>query len=191
MLSDTIQTLRCEKGWSQEELATRLSVVRQTISKWEKGLSVPDSDMLVRLAEAFGTTVAQLVGEEDGSPANSHSKKGNATTIAVVLGFPVWFPLLVAAVVVVLALYISMWAVIVSLWAAFAALVGGAIGGIAMVFCGSFASRLAMGGLALVCAGLSIAVFFGCKAVTIGAVALTKKAAVRLGNAVAKREVAP
>ena len=53
MLSDTIQTLRKEKGYSQEEVAIRLNVVRQTVSKWEKGLSVPDADMLIKLAELF------------------------------------------------------------------------------------------------------------------------------------------
>ena len=51
MFGENLKTLRKQKGFSQEELATRLHVVRQTISKWEKNLSVPDADTLIRLAE--------------------------------------------------------------------------------------------------------------------------------------------
>ena len=51
MLNENIKNLRKAKGLSQEELANRLNVVRQTISKWEKGLSVPDSSMLISLAD--------------------------------------------------------------------------------------------------------------------------------------------
>ncbi|MBO5230245.1 MAG: helix-turn-helix domain-containing protein [Clostridia bacterium] len=64
MLCDNIKNLRKEKGMSQEELAARLNVVRQTVSKWEQNLSVPDSDMLVKLAEVFGVSVGTLLGEE-------------------------------------------------------------------------------------------------------------------------------
>lgn len=53
VLQENIKTLRKAKGLSQEELAVKLHVVRQTISKWEKGLSVPDSDMLLALSEAL------------------------------------------------------------------------------------------------------------------------------------------
>ncbi len=53
MLSENIKAIRKSKGLSQEELAVKLNVVRQTISKWEKGLSVPDSDMLLSLSEAL------------------------------------------------------------------------------------------------------------------------------------------
>lgn len=63
MLSKNIKTLRKSKGLSQAELAIKLNVVRQTISKWEKGLSVPDSDMLISLSEAFETPVSILLGE--------------------------------------------------------------------------------------------------------------------------------
>lgn len=63
MLSENIKTIRKSKGLSQEELAINLNVVRQTISKWEKGLSVPDSDMLISLSEVFDTPVSTLLGE--------------------------------------------------------------------------------------------------------------------------------
>ncbi len=63
MLKDNIKTIRKAKGLSQEELAIKLNVVRQTISKWEQGLSVPDSELLVSLANALDTSVSTLLGE--------------------------------------------------------------------------------------------------------------------------------
>ncbi|HJB13554.1 MAG TPA: helix-turn-helix domain-containing protein [Candidatus Oscillibacter excrementigallinarum] len=64
MLAENLKALRKAKGLSQEELAARLHVVRQTVSKWEKGRSVPDADLLVRLAEELDTTPAALLGPE-------------------------------------------------------------------------------------------------------------------------------
>ena len=63
MLKDNIKTIRKSKGLSQEELAIKLNVVRQTISKWEQGLSVPDSELLVSLSEVLDTPVSTLLGE--------------------------------------------------------------------------------------------------------------------------------
>ena len=63
MLNENIKALRKSKGLSQQELAVRLNVVRQTISKWEQGLSVPDSDLLIALSEALETPVSTLLGE--------------------------------------------------------------------------------------------------------------------------------
>lgn len=62
MFGENLKTLRKQKGFSQEELATRLHVVRQTISKWEKNLSVPDADTLIRLAEILEVSVSKLLG---------------------------------------------------------------------------------------------------------------------------------
>ena len=62
MLSGNLKTLRKAKGFSQEELAIRLNVVRQTVSKWEKGLSVPDADLLIQLAEILDVSVSKLLG---------------------------------------------------------------------------------------------------------------------------------
>lgn len=64
MFSENLKTLRKQKGFSQEELASRLHVVRQTISKWEKNLSVPDADTLIRLAEILGVSVSELLGSK-------------------------------------------------------------------------------------------------------------------------------
>ena len=66
MFQDNLKALRKRKGITQEELATRLNVVRQTVSKWEKGLSVPDSEllMLIKLAEILEVPVSRLLGSK-------------------------------------------------------------------------------------------------------------------------------
>ena len=63
MLNENIKTIRKSKGLSQAELAIKLNVVRQTISKWEQGLSVPDSEMLISISEVLETPVSTLLGE--------------------------------------------------------------------------------------------------------------------------------
>lgn len=68
MLSENIRTVRKAKGLSQEELAVKPNVVRQTISKWEQGLSVPDSELLLALSEALETPVGTLLGETVAEP---------------------------------------------------------------------------------------------------------------------------
>lgn len=71
MFQDNLKALRKKKGITQEELAARLNVVRQTVSKWEKGLSVPDSELLIKLAEILEVSVSRLLGskiEEEEQP---------------------------------------------------------------------------------------------------------------------------
>lgn len=63
MLNENIKAIRKSKGLSQQELAVKVNVVRQTISKWEQGLSVPDSDLLIALSEALEAPVSTLLGE--------------------------------------------------------------------------------------------------------------------------------
>lgn len=63
MLNENIKAIRKAKVLSQQELAVKLNVVRQTVSKWEQGLSVPDSDMLIAISEVLETPVSTLLGE--------------------------------------------------------------------------------------------------------------------------------
>ncbi len=79
MLSENIKIKRREKGLSQQELASRLHVVRQTVSKWEQGLSVPDADLLLLLGEILETPVSQLLGETI-SESTSALTEENITT---------------------------------------------------------------------------------------------------------------
>ena len=66
MLQENLKRFRKEKGFSQEQLAVRLHIVRQTVSKWEQGLSVPDAEMLVRVSEVLEVPVADLLGKTAG-----------------------------------------------------------------------------------------------------------------------------
>ena len=68
MLSENIKTMRKAKGLSQAELAVKLNVVRQTISKWEQGMSVPDADLLLALSETLEAPVSTLLGETVAAP---------------------------------------------------------------------------------------------------------------------------
>ena len=74
MLNENIKRMRKSKGLSQEELAIKLNVVRQTVSKWENGMSVPDSGMLIMLADELDTTVSELLGETVAEPTTDDLK---------------------------------------------------------------------------------------------------------------------
>ena len=74
MLNENIKRIRKTKGLSQEELAMKLNVVRQTVSKWENGMSVPDSSMLIVLADELDTTVSELLGEPIAEPTTDDLK---------------------------------------------------------------------------------------------------------------------
>lgn len=63
MFHENLKTIRKEKGFSQEQLAVRLNVVRQTISKWEKGVSVQDAELLIKLSEVLNVEVSDLLGK--------------------------------------------------------------------------------------------------------------------------------
>lgn len=64
MFHENLKTMRKAKGYTQEKLAIKLNVVRQTVSKWEKGLSVPDADVLCKIADVLDMDVSTLLGEE-------------------------------------------------------------------------------------------------------------------------------
>lgn len=120
MFQENLKTLRKNKGFTQEELAARLNVVRQTVSKWEKGQSVPDSEMLVRLAEIFEVPVSQLLGgpiEPDAQPdalaeqlarineqlaIKNHRAKRIWTAVAVIIAGSILLQLLIIGAITLL-----------------------------------------------------------------------------------------
>lgn len=198
MLGEKIKTLRLDRGFSQEELAKRLSVVRQTVSKWEKGLSLPDSDMLITLAEIFEISVGDLLEENTKVKATTDSKPHPLKLweiVLLVLGSPIWLSLAVAVFAIMLALYAVVWSVIIALWAIFASLIGGSFAGIGagliFVLTNNAPTGFAVIGAGITCAGLAILMFFACKAATNGVVVLTKKIAVWLKNRLIKKEETP
>ena len=111
----------------------------------------------------------------------------------MILGAPRWVPILLSAVAVLVSLYVALWSVIVSLWAVFASLVGcgigGVVGGIIVVVTGNTMPGIALIGMALICAGLSIFCFFGCKKVTDGCVQLSKKVILRIKKSFRKETI--
>lgn len=114
--------------------------------------------------------------------------------VLLALGSPLWLSLGIAAVAVILSLYISLWSVIVSFWAVFGSLVGGAVGGLVagtvLACTGNGLNGIVLVSAGLVCAGLSIFTFYGCKAATKGTMILTKKLAVWIKNSVIRKEAA-
>ncbi|MBQ3518244.1 MAG: helix-turn-helix transcriptional regulator [Clostridia bacterium] len=119
MLSENIKAIRKSKGLSQEELAVKLNVVRQTISKWEQGLSVPDAYMLISLSEALDTPVSVLLGEIVEQPELNDlkviSEKLEIINLQLALSrkarqkkLIVFFSLLVIAIITIFALLIKL-----------------------------------------------------------------------------------
>jgi len=112
----------------------------------------------------------------------------------LILGSPIWISLLLAAFAVVLSVYVVLWSVIISLWALFVSFVSCALGGIVCGICvavnGNGLSGGAMIGASIVCAGLAVFMFYGCKAATKGILILTKKVAFCIKNCFVKKEEA-
>ena len=105
---------------------------------------------------------------------------------------PIWIALIAAAFAVVIAVYASIWAVVVSLWATFAALVGCGVGGVLgsflFIFLGKFPAGFGLFSAGLVCSGLSILAFYGCKYTTVAMAWLTKKIALLIKKCFTKKE---
>lgn len=105
MLSQNLKTIRKNKGFTQEDLANRLHVTRQTISKWEKGYSVPDADLLSKLADELDVSVSELLGkdeipaEETDSLANQLARINEQLSIKNRRAKRVWKAVIVFAIV--------------------------------------------------------------------------------------------
>lgn len=82
MFNENLKTIRKNKGFSQEQLSLRLNVVRQTISKWEKGLSVPDAEMLVKISEILNVSVSELLGTNIDTEQKNNSLDAVASELA-------------------------------------------------------------------------------------------------------------
>ena len=103
-----------------------------------------------------------------------------------------WLSLLVAALAVTVSLYAALWSVILALWAVFASLAvcgpAGIAAGVVFALGGEVPSGIAAAGAGVVCAGLAVFVFFGCRAATKGVLKLTKRLAVRVKSGFVKKE---
>ena len=184
-------------GLPQDEIEERLTFYSEMIEdQMEDGLSVEDAVLAVGSIDEIVTQVVADI------PLTKIAKERIITNrrlsvgeiILLALGSPIWLSLGLAVFAVILSLYISLWAVIISLWAVFASLAACSIGGVlaCVIFTvgGNGASGSAMLAVGFVSAGLSIFMFYGCKAVTEGILMLTKKMAKWIKNCLIKKEEA-
>ncbi len=166
-------------GLPRDEAEERLRFYSEMIEdRMEEGFTEEDA---VAAVGSVDEIAAQIVADTPHSTKDTVKPKRRLRAweiILLVLGSPLWLPLLIAAVAVALALYAVLWSVIVSLWAVFATLiggtVGGVIGGVGLVLGGNSLSGVALIGAGIVCTGLGIFMYFGCRAATKGVVLLTQ-----------------
>ena len=157
-------------GLPQDDVEERLTFYSEMIEdQIEEGLSEEDAISAVGSVDEI---VAQVTAD---IPFAKHAKKGMLKAwkiVLLLLGFPIWFSLGVAAISVILSLYVSLWAVFgVLTGCSFGSIVAGII-----VACnGNILTGFAMLGAGIFCAGLSIFMFYGCKAATKGVLILTNK----------------
>lgn len=165
-------------GLPRNDVEERLNFYGEMIDdRMEEGLSEEDAVAAVGTVENIA---AQITSEIPTAKEKKPKRRMKAWEIVLLaVGSPVWLSLLIGAVAVGVSLYASMWAVIISLWAVFGSLIGcaaaGIVAGIGFAVGGFGLSGAVMIGAGLVCAGLAIFLFCGCKAISKGAVLFTKK----------------
>ena len=178
---------RALTGLPQDDIEERLTFYSEMIDdRVEDGLTEEEA---VAEIGTVDEVVAQIMAEIPLSKLVKERVRPKRALRAweiflLVLGSPMWVPLLLAGISVIFAMYVAVWSVIISLWAVEVSLAGSALGGAvsAVVSCfqGNAVAGLAMFGVGAFCAGASIFWFFGCRAVTKGILLLTKKMALGL-----------
>lgn len=184
-------------GLPQGDIEERVSFYGEMIDdRMEEGLSEEDAVSEVgSVDEIVAQVVADIPLTKIAKERIRHKRRLSVGEIVLlVLGSPMWFSLGIAAFAVILSLYISLWAVIISLWAAFGSVAACALGctvaGVIFACSGNVLTGIAMIGAGIVCVGLSIFIFYGCRAATKGILILTKKMAIWTKNCFIKKEEA-
>lgn len=182
-------------GLPQEDIEERLTFYCEMIEdQMEEGLSEEEAVAAVGTVDEI---VAQIAADIPRAKAPLEEIKPKRDLkmweiILLALGSPIWLSLAISGVAVIFSLYVSLWAVMISLWAVFGSLVGcsagGLVAGIAIACNGNVLPGVAMIGAGIVCAGLSIFAFCGCRAATNGILICTKKAAEWTKNRFLKKE---
>ena len=192
---DFIASLRASlSGLPKQDVEDRLNFYSEMIDdRIEEGLTEQEAVLAIGSVTTVSSQIIADIPLSKIAKEKIKPKRGLRAweILLLALGSPIWLSLLIAAFAVILSLYVSIWSVIVSLWAVFASLVacaaGEIIAGIVFIVVGNVLTGVCMIGTALVCAGLSIFSFFGCKAATKGLLWLTKKLAIVSKNALLKR----
>ena len=169
-------------GLPHEDIEERLDFYSEMIDdKVEEGISEKEA---VQSVGDVGEIASQIIAETPltklvKQKVKSKKKLKAWESVLIILGSPVWLPIMISLIAVALSLYLSIWSIIISLWCVFISLVGCAIGGIlgGILFAveGNIYSGIAMIGAGIICIGLSIFAYYGCKAITKGFLILTKK----------------
>lgn len=184
-------------GLPEKEVEDRISFyIEMMDDRIEDGLSEEEAVLAVGSVDDIASQiVSEIPLAKIAKEKIRHKRKLKTWEIVLLaLGSPLWLVLLSIAFVAVLSIYIAIWSVDVSLWAVFVSLVscavGGIAGGILFTVCGNVLPGIALIGVSIVCAGLSIFLFFGCKAATKGLAVLTKKIALGIKKCFVKKEEA-
>lgn len=168
---------------SPQEIEERLTFYSEMIDdRMEEGLSEEDA---VSAVGEIDEVVEQILADasidvqEEPRKTNDKRKRRSWEIVLLVLGSPIWASLAIAVGAVVFAVYVSVWSLLIALWSVFVALAGSSLGalvaGIACAIGTDTVAGLAIVSLGVVCAGLSIFAFFGCRAATKGVAVLTKR----------------
>ena len=193
---DFIASLRASlSGLPKQDVEDRLNFYSEMIDdRIEEGLTEQEAVLAIGSVTTVSSQILADIPLSKIAKEKIKPKRGLRAweILLLALGSPIWLSLLIAAFAVVFSLYVSVWSVIISLWAVFASLVafvaGGIIAGIIFIVVGNVLTGVCMIGTALVCAGLSIFSFFGCKAATKGLLWLTKKLALGIKKCFVKKE---
>ena len=184
-------------GFPQEDIEERLTFYSEMIDdRIEEGLSEQEAVSAIGTVDAI---ITQILADTPLTKLVKEKVKPKRTLkaweiVLLILGSPIWLSLLIAAFVVILAVYVVIWSVVVALWSievAFAACsLGGIVSAVIFTFQGNGLTGLAMLSAGIICAGLSIFLFYGCKAATKGIVWLTKKMALGIKTLFVGKETA-
>ena len=182
-------------GLPQDDISERLTFYSEMIDdRMEEGLTEAEA---VAAIGSVDKIVSQIIADIPFSKIAKERIKpkrrlNTLDIILLVLSCPVWLSLAIAAIAVVISLYVSLWSIIISLWAVFVSLAASSLGGITacviFIIRGSRYAGLAMLAAGIVLAGLSIFMLYGCKAATKGILLLTKKIAIGIKNCLIKKE---
>ena len=183
------------KGLPPQDVEERLGFYSEMIDdRMEEGLSEEEA---IREIGSVDAIVSQIVADTPLSKIAKEKIKPRRKLraweiVLIVLGAPLWAPLLIAAGAVALSLYAALWSVIISLWAVFASLAACAVAfvptGIALACNGHVTTGVALIGSSMILAGLAVFAFVGCKEATRGTVILTKKIALGIKKCIIGKE---
>ncbi len=182
-------------GLPQEDIEERLNFYGEMIDdRMEEGLS--EDEAVAEIGNVW-EIISQILAETPLTKIVKEKIRPKSPVkpwviLLLILGFPLWFPLLIAVIAIVLVLYIVIWSAVIVLWAIFVSLVAVALGGVVSaaynLAIGRALSALSVLAIGILCAGSAILIFFASLAAVKGVIWLTKKAAVGLKHMLVGKE---